>query len=137
MKFSHEIIKRGFILSGIMNIGGVLILSRFFTNNVIPKIDPAVMSNFGLLMIVLWGCVFLAVSQKYEQLKWLIAIFVIEKFIYGFTWTKWIINNDLSSVYDQDKMAGLFYTIYGINDWFFFLFFLLVFIKLSKATTNN
>lgn len=132
MKLNKEIIKKGFILSGIMNIGGVLILSRFFTNAAIPKADNVVMSNFGLLMIVVWGFVFLSVSQKYEQLKWLIGVFVIEKFIYGFTWLKWILNNNLSSVYKEDTMAGIFYTIYGINDWFFFLFFLLVFVKLSK-----
>ncbi len=132
MKLNKEIIKKGFILSGIMNIGGVLILSRFFTNAAIPKADNVVMSNFGLLMIVVWGFVFLSVSQKYEHLKWLIGVFVIEKFIYGFTWLKWILNNDLSSVYHEDTMAGIFYTIYGINDWFFFLFFLLVFVKLSK-----
>ena len=133
MTLNEEIIKKGFVLSGLMNIGGVLILSRLFTNNVIPKTDPLVMSNFGLLMIVVWGIAFLAMSQKYEQLKWLIGAFVIEKFIYGFTWTKWMINNDLSSVYNEDTMAGIFYTIYGLNDWFFFLFFLLVFVKLSKA----
>lgn len=137
MKLNKEIIKKGFILSGIMNIVGVLILSRLFTNNVIPKSDPVVMSNFGLLMIVVWGIVFLAMSQKYEQLKWLIGAFVIEKFIYGFTWTKWMINNDLSSVYKEDTMAGIFYTVYGINDWFFFLFFLLVFVKLSKSQKIN
>ncbi len=134
IKLNNEMIKKGFILSGIMNIGGVLILSRLFTNDVIPEADPVVMSNFGLLMIIVWGLVFLATSQKYEQLKWLVGVFVIEKFIYGLVWANWILNNDLASVYNQDTMAGIFYTIYGVNDWFFFLFFLIVFIRLVNPT---
>ena len=132
MKISKEVIAKGFVLSGIMNIGGTLIFSRFFTNDCIPEADPVVMSNFGLLMIVLWGLVFLSISQKYEQLNWLIGVFAIEKFIYGLNWINWISNNDLSAVFNKDQMAGIFYAVYGINDWLFFLFFLFVFIKLFK-----
>jgi|TARA_B110000908_G_C9927570_1_gene302467 hypothetical protein len=132
MKISKEVIAKGFVLSGIMNIGGTLIFSRFFTNDSIPAADPVVMSNFGLLMIVLWGLVFLSISQKYEQLNWLIGVFAIEKFIYGLNWINWISNNDLSAVFNKDQMAGIFYAVYGINDWLFFLFFLFVFIKLFK-----
>ena len=132
MKISKEVIAKGFVLSGIMNIGGTLIFSRFFTNDSIPAADPVVMSNFGLLMIVLWGLVFLSISQKYEQLSWLIGVFAIEKFIYGLNWINWISNNDLSAVFNKDQMAGIFYAVYGINDWLFFLFFLFVFIKLFK-----
>jgi hypothetical protein len=132
MKISKEVIAKGFVLSGIMNLGGTLIFSRFFTNDSIPAADPVVMSNFGLLMIVLWGLVFLSISQKYEQLNWLIGVFAIEKFIYGLNWINWISNNDLSAVFNKDQMAGIFYAVYGINDWLFFLFFLFVFIKLFK-----
>lgn len=116
-----------------MNIGGVLVFSRLFTNKVINEADPVVMSNFGLLMIVVWGLVFLAIASKWEHLKWVIGAFVIEKFIYGFTWTKWMINNELSSIYEADTMAGIFFTIYGLNDWFFCIFYLVVFIYLNKA----
>jgi len=119
-------------LSGIMNISGVLVLSKFFTNAVINEADPVVMSNFGLLMIVVWGLVFIAIAPKWEYLKWVIAVFVIEKFIYGFLWIKWLINNDLSLVYKQDTFAGLFYTIYGLNDWLFFIFYLVVFVYLCR-----
>ena len=136
MKISKRVIGKGFVLSGIMNIGGALIFSRFFTNKTTPEADPVVMSNFGLLMIVVWGLVFLSISQKYEQLDWLIGVFAIEKFIYTLNWTNWISNNDLSVVFNKDLMAGIFYAVYGINDWLFFLFFLYVFInsfKLEKA----
>ena len=132
MKISKGLITKGFVLSGIMNIGGVLIFSRFFTNDAITVADPVVISNFGLLMIVVWGLVFLSVSQKYEELNWLIGVFAIEKFLYGLNWINWISNNDLFALFNKDQMAGIFYALYGINDWLFFLFFLYVFIKSFK-----
>ena len=63
-------------------------------------------------------------------MKWLVGVFAIEKFIYGFVWTKWMLNNNLSNVFEKDKSAGLFYATYGINDWIFFIFFSIVFIRL-------
>ena len=132
MEISKEVITKGFILSGIMSLGGALVFSRFFTNDAIPDADPVVMSNFGLLMIVVWGLVFLSISHKYEQLNWLVGVFAIEKFIYGLNWINWISNNDLSAVFNKDYMAGIFYAIYGVNDWLFFLFFLYVFVNSFK-----
>jgi len=133
MNLNKAIVKKGMYLSGVMNIGGVLVFSKLFTNQVINQADPVVMSNFGLLMILIWGLVFIATAAKWEQLKWVIGAFAIEKFIYGFTWTKWIMNNDLSAVYQEDTLAGMFYTIYGINDWLFFIFYLVVFAYLSSS----
>ena len=133
MKISKGLIVKGFVLSGIMNLGGTLIFSRFFSNKTINEADPVVMSNFGLLMIVVWGLAFLSISQKYEQLNWLVGVFAIEKFICGFNWINWISNNDLSAVYNKDHMAGIFYALYGVNDWLFFMFFLSVFIKSFKS----
>ena len=134
MKISKELIAKGFILSGIMNVGGTLIFSRFFTNETIPEADPVVMSNFGLLMIFVWGLVFLSIYQKYEQLNWLVGVFAIEKLIYGLHWINWISNNDLYDVYNKDQMAGIFYATYGVNDLLFFVFFLYVFIKSFTST---
>lgn len=128
-----QTITKGFIAAAAMNIGGVLIFSKFFTNPVIPRFDPVVMSNFGLLMIVVWGFAYLSVAKEYAKVKWLIGVFMVEKFIYGFVWTRWIINNDLSNVYMEDTLAGIFYAIYGINDWLFFVFFAYVFGKLLTA----
>ena len=134
MKISKGVIAKGFILSGIMNIGGTLIFSRFFTNENITEADPVVMSNFGLLMIFVWGLVFLSIYQKYEQLNWLVVVFAIEKLIYGLHWINWISNNDLYDVYNKDQMAGIFYATYGVNDLLFFVFFMSVFIKSFTST---
>jgi hypothetical protein len=53
MKVKNTTITKGFIISGLMN-ASVLIFSRLFTNSTIPEFDPNVMSNFGLLMILIW-----------------------------------------------------------------------------------
>lgn len=135
MKVKNTTITKGFIISGLMN-ASVLIFSRLFTNSTIPESDPNVMSNFGLLMILIWGLAYISVAKNYDKVKWLVGIFAIEKFIYGCVWINWILNNTISEVYEKDLMAGVFYSIYGINDWVFFIFFILVFLRLSKLKDN-
>ena len=135
MTIKSETITKGFVFAGLMNMT-VLVFSKFFTNSVIPESDPVVMSNFGLIMIVVWGLSYISVAKNYHNVKWLVGVFAVEKFIYGFIWTKWMLNNDVMDVFSKDKMAGIFYSTYGVNDWMFFIFFLLVFIRLIKFGNN-
>jgi hypothetical protein len=128
-------ITRGFLIAGLFNMT-VLVFSRLFTNSVIPETDPDVMSNFGLVMIVVWGLAYISVAENYHRVKWLVGVFAVEKFIYGIIWTKWMLNNNVMDVFAKDKMAGIFYAIYGVNDWLFFIFFLMVFIRLIKFRNN-
>ena len=132
MSISHSTISKGFILAGLMNLT-VLIFSRGFTNETIPAFDPVVMSNFGLLMIVLWGLAYMSVAKNYQAVKWLVAVFAVEKLIYGYVWIQWMLDNSISEVFEKDMMAGTFYAIYGINDILFALFFLFVFFRVSKS----
>ena len=67
---------------------------------------------------------------------WLVGVFVVEKLIYGIVWVNWLLKNDLSSVYEKDTMAGMFFSMYGLNDWIFCFFFLVVFIKLIKLSNK-
>ena len=136
MTIKDTTITKGFILAGLMN-ATVLISSRLFTNPTIPKFDPGVMSNFGLLMILIWGLAYISVAKSYQQVKWLVGIFAIEKFIYGYVWINWMLNNNVSEVYEQDQSAGRFYSIYGINDWVFFVFFAFIFFRLLKFENKN
>lgn len=136
MTIKTETITKGFVIAGLMNMT-VLIFSRFFTNAVIPESDPVVMSNFGLLMIVVWGLSYISVARNYQSVKWLVGVFAFEKFIYGCIWIKWMLTNNVSDVFAKDKMAGIFYCTYGVNDWMFFIFFLFVFIRLVKFGTNK
>jgi hypothetical protein len=136
MTIKSETITKGFVIAGLLNMT-ILVFSRFFTNNVIPESDPDVMSNFGLLMIVLWGMAYISVAKNYHRVKWLVGVFAVEKFIYGFIWIKWMLNNSVLDVFAKDKMAGIFYSVYGVNDWVFFIFFLLIFIRLIKLENIN
>jgi len=130
---SHTFIRNGFIASGLVNILAVLLLSRAFTNAVIPETDPVVMSNFGLLMIAVWGLVFLAAARHYQHAKWVVGAFVVEKLVYAVVWFRWITTHDVAAVYAKDPFAGVFYSVYGLNDFLFFLFFGAVFYQLHTT----
>ena len=129
---NNKVLRLGFIAAALMNIGGVLTFSRFFTNSVINDFDPVVMSNFGLLMILVWGLAYLGASFVNSNIKWLAAAFALEKLVYVIAWLVWFSGNDISSVYEKDLFAGFFYSIYGLNDFIFMLFFTWVFIHQNK-----
>ena len=133
---NQTIIKNGFILAALMNFS-VLLFSRGFTNEAINDADPVVMSNFGLLMIIMWGIAYLAAANLNTNIKWLAAAFALEKLIYGVVWVNWLSANSLGSVYEKDLFAGLFYSVYGLNDFAFMLFFTWVFIGLNKDNRSN
>ncbi len=127
-------IQKGFILAGLSNILGVLICSKAFTNDVMMDTQPGVMGYFGLASIILWGLAYISVSKSYRQAKWLVGVFVIEKLAYVVVWLAFISSQSLSAVYEQDILAGVFYTIYGINDFIFMLFFAFVFLKRGEIS---
>lgn len=129
--------KKGLIIAGLSNILGVLIFSRFFTNDVMNQADPVVMSNFGLVMIIVWGLAYISVFNSFEKVKWLIAVFALEKLIYGLIWINWFFRNDIRILYSKDTMAGIFYTIYGLNDLFFMVFFIFTFISIKDLVAQN
>ena len=130
---SPQRIKTGFIAAALMNIGGVLLFSKAFNNPTINEFDPVVMSNFGLLMIIVWGLAYLGAAFVTAGVKWLAGAFAIEKLVYVVVWVFWIQDHNLASVYQQDLLAGVFYSIYGLNDLIFMLFFALVFINADPS----
>ncbi len=52
---TEKILRKGLFAAVAMNIGGVLLFSKGLTNEAINEGDPVVMSNFGLVMIMVWG----------------------------------------------------------------------------------
>lgn len=126
---NKKIVKSGLIAAGLMNISGVLIFSRAFTNQAINNADPVVMSNFGLLMIIVWGLAYIGASSISSNIKWLAAAFAVEKLVYVVAWIMWHSNNSLAQLYAKDMFAGAFFSIYGLNDLVFMLFFAWVFLS--------
>jgi len=131
---SRKLIRNGLVAAGIMNISGVLIFSRGLTNAAINSADPVVMSNFGLLMIVVWGCAYLGAATVAGSIKWLAAAFALEKLVYVVAWVWWLSENSLARLYAQDMFAGIFYSIYGLNDLVFMAFFVWVFFQQQPRT---
>ncbi len=122
-------VKSGLIAAGLMNISGALIFSRAFTNEAINNADPVVMSNFGLLMIVVWGLAYIGASTISSNIKWLAGAFALEKLVYVVVWIMWHSQNSLAQLYSKDMFAGVFFSIYGLNDFVFMLFFAWVFLS--------
>ena len=131
---NQTLIKKGFILAAFLNFS-VLLFSRGFTNSAINEADPIVMSNFGLLMIVMWGVAYLAAATITSNIKWIAGVFALEKLIYVVIWVKWLLGNSLEKVYSADLFAGLFYSIYGVNDFLFMIFFAWVFLSTSQKNS--
>ncbi len=124
---TKNLVRNGFIAAGLMNIAGVFLFSRGFTNTAINTADPVVMSNFGLVMIVVWGLAYLGAAAISANIKWLAAAFAVEKLVYVVVWAMWLTENSLTQLYAKDKFAGAFFSIYGLNDFVFMLFFAWVF----------
>lgn len=124
---TEKTIKAGFIVAGLSNIFGVIICSKAFTNHVMLEAQPDVMGYFGLISIILWGFAYIAVCKIYDRARWLVGLFALEKLAYVVVWMNFISSHSLESIYQKDVLAGIFYTIYGANDFIFMLFFAFVF----------
>ena len=124
------------MIAGLSNILGVMICSKAFTNDVMLATQPDVMGYFGLISIILWGFAYISVCNSYNQARWLVGVFVIEKLAYVIAWLAFIASHSLSSIYELDVLAGVFYTIYGANDFIFMLFFSFVFLKRGQVPSK-
>lgn len=130
---NEKLVKNGLIAAAMMNIGGVLIFSRAFTNAAVNDADPVVMSNFGLVMIAVWGLAYLAAATLSSNIKWLAGAFAVEKLVYVVVWVMWHSGASVAQLYSKDAFAGIFFSIYGINDFVFMLFFAWVFLAQRRA----
>ena len=130
-------IRKGFIIAGLSNILGVIICSKAFTNDVMLATQPDVMGHFGLISIILWGLAYISVYKSYNQVRWLVGVFAIEKLVYVIVWLAFITSHRFSAIYEKDVLAGVFYTIYGANDFIFMLFFSFIFLKRGQVPSKT
>lgn len=131
-----KLVRNGCIAAALANIGGVLVFSRAFTNTAINEADPVVMSNFGLLIIIVWGLAYLGAAAVQGNIRWLAAAFTVEKLVYVASWLLWLSSHSLEAVYSQDLFAGIFFSIYGVNDFVFMVFFAWVFFSSSRRSAG-
>ncbi|MFT4716018.1 MAG: hypothetical protein ACI861_000476 [Paracoccaceae bacterium] len=124
-------IRNGFWLAGLANIFGVLLFSKGFSSGALSAYDPVVMSDFGLVMIIVWGLAYISIAKNALRNRWIVGVFAIEKLIYVAVWLLWVTSNfgDLAAIYADDFLAGIFFSFYGLSDLVFAGFFLAVFRK--------
>ena len=134
---TEKFIHKGFIIAGLSNILGVSICSKAFTNDVMLATQPDVMGYFGLISIILWGLAYISVCKSYNKVRWLVGVFVVEKLAYVVAWLSLITSRSLSSIYELDVLAGVFYTIYGANDFIFMLFFSFVCLRSGQVSAKT
>lgn len=122
---SERAITRGFVLAGAVNVFGMLVVSKLFTNSLLNATDPAVFSWIGQVAIVLWGLAYWAVAQAYRHVPYLVLVFFIEKMVYTVTWLLWQLQNGhaLTSIASESLMTAIFFGMYGAGDFAFGLFF--------------
>jgi hypothetical protein len=118
----------GFRLAGLVNVVGILVVSRGFTNATLVSRSPIVFSRFGLVCILLWGLAYLAVAREHARVPLLVAVFALEKLVYVLTWLSWMFRfgSELPRLFAESPLTGVFYAIYGPNDLLFGIFFAFV-----------
>ena len=136
---SDRAITRGFILAGAVNVFGMLVVSKLFTNSLLNSNDPAVFSWLGQVAIVLWGLAYWAVAQPFRFVPYLVIVFFIEKMVYTAGWLLWLVQKGdlLTHVASESLMTALFFGMYGAGDLAFGLFFGWVALNVLKSGRNS
>lgn len=119
----------GFILAGLINVIGILVVTHAFQSHTLSTADPVLFSSFGLLMIILWGLAYFAAAPYATMSVALPLVFAVEKLAYTIAWLIWRANTPpqtLAAIIDSDFLGGTFMSAYGINDGLFVIFFLAV-----------
>lgn len=118
----------GFVLAGITNIFGILMVTKWMTSPTLRQADPAVFGDFGILMIMLWGLAYIGTADFASKAVLLPLAFAIEKAAYTINWAFWLRDNSpqLDVIRPVDPGGALFLQAYGLNDAVFGVFFLFV-----------
>ena len=117
--------RAGFYAAAAYNIGGLLVFSKGFTNTVLFDTDPVLFSIPGCLLVMIWGLAYAAQSRSWRSGPAVSAVFALEKAFYAGWWVWWLAENHarLPDIYAADALAGAFYSVYGLGDAAFGVFF--------------
>eukprot|EP01043_Picozoa_sp_COSAG02_P015621 COSAG02_NODE_669_length_18681_cov_170.310499_15_plen_147_part_00 len=123
---SWDTLHKCFLLNGAVNIVGMLIFNKGFSNQLLTTNYPEIFSTEGMLGIMLWGAAYLAASPSLkagrEKQPYTYAVFCAEKVLYTATHAHWCVRQPngvvaaLTGLLEQDPVTALFYAAYGLND---------------------
>lgn len=124
-----------FVMSGLMNILGMLVVSKGFSNTLLYDEYPEVFGLEGCLCIMLWGLAYIAVAPRFTLMPALCLVFALEKLLYTATWLLYMQRRYATIVllFHKDWLTGSFYYLYGVNDLFFAVVFVVAFIVASRS----
>ncbi len=125
---TDRIFRLGFLLAGITNIVGILLITRWWTSDTLRTADPAAFSDFGVLMIIVWGLAYIGTSDFCTRAVFLPLVFAIEKLAYTINWAFWMRDHsaEIERIAPTDPLGAFFLQSYGLNDGAYGLFFLVV-----------
>ena len=114
-------VERGYRISAIANVLGVLIFSQLLTNTGPAEVQPEVFSTPSLVLIMTWGLAYWVAAKAQATYAGLGLVFGLEKLIYVGLWLVWLTTSpmSLSELFEADPMTGMFFAIYGPNDALF------------------
>lgn len=120
--------------AAIANWLGVLILSKMLMNHsAFGTVDP-LFSLAGLVLILVWGLAFWAVSLNPQEMKPLLLVFILEKLVYAGNHALWFLKGgSVVALWSQDVLLGIFYTVYGANDALYALLFFIAYRKTKSV----
>lgn len=128
-------IELGFLAAGAYNVLGMLSVSHGFTNEHLARVDPDVFSWLGQIAVILWGLAYWSVTRTHRSVPALIAVFAIEKLVYGVVWLRWMSLHaaELPRIAAESAQTASFYGSYGAGDLVFFVFFACVALRTVLA----
>ena len=123
----------GFLLAGFVNF--VVLIAPIGLIEPLGIVDPH-FDNAGCVLIGLWGVAYVSIRHSYRQMPLLCAVFAIEKLSYVHRWTTWF-NSErppLSSIYADNPVHGVFFTIYGAVDATFMVLFVMATVVANRSS---
>jgi len=112
----------GFVLAAVYNLC-IIVFSKGFGGD-LGEVDPLFGAG-GCVGVLLWGLAYLALSRSYSTAPAVALVFAFEKLFYGSHWLLWLRDHsgDLGTLNDGDYLSNAFYSIYGLGDLVFMVFF--------------
>ena len=112
----------GFQIAALYNFF-ILLFSKGFSND-LGAVD-VLFSPGGCAGILLWGAAYFSLAKRYKQAPGVSLVFCLEKAFYGLHWFFWIFaqHATIPTLFSRDPLSAVFFSIYGIGDLLFMIFF--------------
>lgn len=129
-------IRTVFYLIGTGNIcAAALVAVPLYDSTLLTHLYPEVFSPIGLGAIGLWGLAYIAIGSVYDRAPVAVLVLAIEKLFYASLWAPWIMEHwrALGGIFSADPIAGLVYASWGPYDFVSCLFFIFVYIRVTRG----